>query len=342
LFGYMVFFAVTNLVRTRRQLLTLVGGMFVIATITAIFMVVQQAVGTSFSIMPGQETVGTATSVSQGAMVGIARVMAPGQGLVYVMLLPAFILYVTPEYLKGRKWLGLIPVILFPLAIAFTFTRTLWLGAIVEGVIFILIHNFKSTRFIGLVLILVIGAITFVSLFSVYSPRIDIVVKALSTRFDSLAADERAEDVSAQYRLKENEVAIPKIKENPILGLGLGAEWRDAWDRWDARNRFQGFIHNGYLYLLIDMGIVGFLPFLWFSIAHLVIGFFAWYRLQDPILKGLVIGFTLSYLVLLLANTSSPQVLKPHIVPLFGILLGINQVAVKLGQQSTPSTISNK
>jgi len=280
--------------------------------------------------MPGQQTVSTATSVGQGFLTGVARVTGPGQGLIYVMLLPTFILYTTPEYMRERKWLGLIPLILLPLAIAFTFTRGLWLGAILESVIFILISRLKSKRFIGLILMLVIGATVFVHLLNVYFPRIDTVVEGLSSRFNSLAIGELEEDSSTQYRLKENEVAIPKIKEYPILGLGLAAEWRGAWDSWDAHNRRFSYIHNGYLYLLIDVGIVGFLPFLWFSIAHLAIGFSAWYRLQDPVLKGLVIGFTLSYLALLVNNISSPRVMNPAFILVLGVIMGINQVAIRL------------
>jgi len=314
--------------------------MFVIAIIAAVFMVVQQAVGTSVSIIPGQETVKTATAVSQGVMTGIAKVTAPGEMLAYVMLLPAFILCVTPGYLRGRKWLGLIPVILLPLAITFTFTRGLWLGVILESVIFILISRLKSKRFIGLILTLVMGAIAFVYLLNVYFPRIDAVVAGLSYRFESLATNELEEDGSMQYRLKETEAAILTIKERPVMGLGLGAEYRTPWDSWDAIHRSFVFVHNGYLYLLKDMGIVGFLPILWFSIAHLMVGVSAWYRLQDPILKGIVIGFTLSYLAILVASTSQPRLLETNSVPILGVILGINQVAIKLGQQSTPSAIS--
>ena len=78
LFNYLVFFAVTNLVRTRRQLMTLVVGMFVIATVVAVMMIVQQALGDSVVILPGK--VGTA-GVFESDFAGVTRVLPPGQSL---------------------------------------------------------------------------------------------------------------------------------------------------------------------------------------------------------------------------------------------------------------------
>ena len=334
---YLIFFAVTNLVKTRRQLMTVVGGMMVMATIVAAFMVAQQAVGTTVSIIPNQVRVGVATGVGQQAISGVARISSvPGVGLVYVMLLPALILLATPEYLRGRKWLAFIPAILLPLAIAFTFTRGLWIGAIGGGIIFVFVSRFKSKRFIGLIIGLVIAAISLIHLLNVYFPRIDTVVAGLSDRFSLLldASEDTANDSSAQARIEENKVAIPKIEEYPILGLGPGADYRPPRKINDGGTNY---IHNGYFFILLNMGLVGFIPFLWFSIAHLMIGLFSWHRLQDPILKALVIGFTLSYLAVLINNTSSPRVMEPIFIIVLGLIMGINQVAIRLGTQSPPS-----
>lgn len=330
LFDYLIFFAVTNFVRTRRQLLTLVGGMIIIATIVAGFMVAQQAVGPSVSVIPGLDEVGTATALGIG-LEGVARVSIPGAAIVYVMLLPAFILHSTSDYLPKRKWLSFIAIILLPLAIAFTFDRNMWLGAVWGGLIFVAISRFKSQRFILLILTLAIGAFVFVSLINVYFPRIDVVVGGLAARFNSLfAGDELAVDASTRWRLRENELALPTIKENPILGLGPGAEYRDPWSIWDNH---MSYIHNGYLFLLINVGIVGFIPFLWFSIAHVVKGLSSWFKLHDPILKGIVIGFALSYVAIVSSSVTSPRWIETAFTPLIGVILGINQVAIRLDKQ---------
>ena len=85
LFNYLIFFAVTNLVRTRRELLTLVTGMFVIAAVVAMLMIVQQAVGTSIAILPGR--VETAEVFGEN-FAGVTKILPPGQSLVLAMFMP--------------------------------------------------------------------------------------------------------------------------------------------------------------------------------------------------------------------------------------------------------------
>jgi O-antigen ligase len=328
--GYLVFFAVTNLLRTQRQLMTLVGSMLVMATILAALMIAQQVVGPSASIIPGKGGVGTATALGRGFS-DVARVAIPGSALVCVMLFPAFILYITPEHMQARKWLSLIPVVLLPLAIAFTFTRSMWIGTVVSSAIFIIITRSQSKKFVLLIVVGVIVASLLVSLLGVYFPRVDSIVEALSLRAGSLfAGDELLYDGSTQWRLRENELAIAKVKEYPLLGVGPGGEYRHPWWNGDTLTHY---MHNGYLYLLTDVGIVGFLPFFWFSIVYLFRGFSSWRTIQDPVLKGLVIGFTLSYIAVLSSNTTSPRLLEANYIPLLGVMLGVNEVAIRLAQQ---------
>jgi putative inorganic carbon (HCO3(-)) transporter len=333
MFDYMVFFAVTNLVRTRRQLMTVVAGMFVMATLVAAFMIAQQAVGTSVSIIPGVKGVGAATVLSQ-EFGDVARVSLQGSAIVFVMLVPALILYVTPEYSKRHRWLSLIPVVLLPLAIAFTFDRNMWIGATLAMVVFILIARFEGRKLVFLIVAWIVIASLLVPLLSTYHPRVDSIMNALSLRAASLfAGDELVYDSSTQWRLRENSLAIPKIQERPILGLGPGSEWRKPMR--EGRDALTHYIHNAYLYLLLDLGIAGFLPFLCFSILALVRGFSSWYTLREPVLRGLVLGFTLSFIAILSSGMTSPRLLEASYAPLIGVMLGINEVAIRLDRRSS-------
>lgn len=335
---YMIFFAVTNFIRTRRQLMILIGSMFVMAAVVAGLMIVQQFLGPGVSIIPSKEEVGTATALGQ-ELYDVARVTAPGAAIVYVMLLPAFVLYITPECLPARKWLLLIVIVLFPVAIAFTFTRSMWSGAVLSCVLFILIAR-GNKNFVLLLLALVIAASLLVPLINAYFPRTETIVEALSLRVGSLfAGDKLIEDKSTQWRLRENEQVIPTIKKYPIWGVGPGGEYRAPWDKGDA---YTHYIHNGYLYLLVDLGIVGFLPFLWFSIVFLVRGLLAWYRLQDPVLKSIIIGFTLSYVAVLSSSGTSPRFFEQNYILLIGVMLGINEVVIRLGRQSKLENIGER
>lgn len=326
---YLLFFGVTNLIKTRRQLMILVGGMFAIGIITAGLMVAQQAVGSTVSILPGQEKAYNATVLGQ-EMVGAVRVKSDGSSIVYVMLLPALILHITPEWLKGRKWLWLAVVALLPLAIAFTFDRNLWLGTAGGGAVFVLLSRARGKRFIFLILMMALGAILLGTLLSAYVPRIEVVAEGLFARFNSFfAGDELVYDSSTQGRLKENEFALATIKQYPILGIGPMADYYHA----QYKNTY--YVHNAYFWLLVDFGVVGFLPFLWFSVAFLIKGFLYWSRLQDPVLKSLVIGFTVSYVAILISSVATPKLLELEYVPLISVMMGINHVAIRLEQESS-------
>lgn len=334
LLNYLIFFAVTNLIRTRRQLTTLVGGMFVMATVVAVLMIAQQAVGTSVSLIPSRERVATAAALGQ-AQAGVARVALPGVALVYVMLLPAFVLHVTPDYLKAHKWLSLIPVVLLPVATLFTFTRSLWLGAVLSGSILVLFPRVEGRRVVLLILILAVSVAVLVPLLIPYFPRVATVVDAVTARFASLfAGEELVYDSSTQWRLRENDLAIAKFKEYPILGIGPKGVYRTPWS--DGETDQYGvcdlcrYIHNSYLYLLVDLGIVGVLPVLWFSILFLLRGFSAWRTVQDLVLRGIIVGFTLSYIAVLVTSVSSPRFTESYFIPVIGVALGINEVALRL------------
>ena len=327
---YLLFFAVTNLIKTRRQLMRLVRGMFIVATITAGFMVAQQAVGSTVSILPGQEQVYGATALGQ-ELVGTVRLSSVGAVTICMMLFPALLLQVVPGHMWGRKWLSGIMLLLFPAAIAFTFDRNLWIGVAIASVILALIVRAEGSRVVLLVSVFLIGAILLGSLLNAYVPRIGTMFEALSIRFMSLfAGDELVYDDSTQFRLLENEYAMATIREYPLLGIGPGAVYRPQIRALGDPPR--SYVHNAYLWLLVDFGTVGFLPFLVFSIIFLVRGISAWYKLDDPILRGLAVGFSMGYVILLVSSVAAPRLMGTYGAVLVGIGLGVNEVIIRLGQ----------
>ncbi len=303
----------------------------------AVFMIAQQIVGTSFSILPaGEQVVGEATVLGK-TQAGVVRVSTSAAVIVFALFLPVLILHATPEFLKNRKWLTLIPLVVFPIAIAFTFDRNMWLGTALGCLIYILLAHIKSIRIMSILLILALGVMLMVSLLDDYFPRIDDVTAAIGNRFNSLfAGSDLVNDSSTQWRLMENEYAIPVILENPVLGLGPHAEYRPAVRK--PADHLTHYVHNGYLWILVDFGIMGFLPFLWFSIAHLAMGVRSWYTLRDPVLRGLVAGLTASYVGLLISNLVAPRFLTIHGSLLVSIILGMSQVAIRLDRQVDKKT----
>jgi len=329
---YLVFFVVTNFIKTRRQLMKLVRGMLILATITASFMVIQQAVGSTFSILPGQKPVHNATSLGQ-ELSGASRLASSGALIICMMLFPTLLLLIVPEYMRGRKGWLCVMLLLFPAAIAFTFDRNLWTGVAAAALALAFILRAKGARIFVVVSVLLIGAVLLGTLFNAYWPRIGTIFDALSIRFMSLfAGDELIYDSSTQFRLRENEYAIAKIRQYPILGIGPGAEYRPQIRTVGDPPR--SYIHNAFLWFLIDFGIVGFLPFLWLSIAFLARGISAWYTLEDLTLRALSLGFAIGYVVVLVSSVAAPRLFGMYGVVLVGVVVGINEVVIRLDSKS--------
>jgi hypothetical protein len=326
---YLLFFAVTNLIKTRRQLMTLIRGMMIIATITAGFMIVQQAAGSTIRVLPGQ-TLRRATALGQD-LGGVSRLSSSGAVIICWMLFPALILQVMPAYMRGRKWLSAIPILFFPPAIAFTFDRNLWIGVAMAGIVLVLISRIEnSSRIILLLLVFAVVSFSLAFLLDAYFPRIGTMFNALYMRFMSLfAGDELIYDSSTQWRLLENEYAIASIRKYPLLGVGPKAAYR-PYVEFLGGDLLSHYVHNAYLWLLVDFGILGFLPFLWFSIAFLVRGISARRSLEDVILRGFVLGFTIGYIVLLTSSIAAPRFLGMHSVVPIAIIMGMNEVMMRL------------
>jgi len=331
LFGYFAFFAVTNLVRTRQQLLLLVTGMFVIAAIVAILMIVQQAVGTSVVILPGR--VETA-SVFEEDFASVTRILPPGESLILVMFMPAFILFITRERLGITEWLLLFTIFLLLIALAFTFNRNMWIGTTMSigAVFFLSTRNQRKNLLLFLCVIMVFGAIV-IPLLSMDFPKLGDVFNALYLRGASLFTGDRVKYSSSwQWRVRENEYAMIKIRQHPILGIGPGNHYRPRWS--DGDNNL-GYMHNSYLYILMDFGIVGFVPFVWFSIMFLIRGYRLWLTIQDKVFMAVVLGFTLTYVTFLIAGIAAPAFMEWYCTPVLGVMFGVNEVIYQLNREAT-------
>jgi len=93
----------------------------------------------------------------------------------------------------------------------------------------------------------------------------------LTERIDTLtSAQARQEDASIQRRLKDLEYASLAFLSNPVTGVGFR-----RFGLWVNRNEDATYspektLHNAYLQVLVNQGIVGFIPFMG-------ILFFTWY-----------------------------------------------------------------
>jgi O-antigen ligase len=165
---------------------------------------------------------------------------------------------------------------------------------------------------------------------SILVPRTSYIVEVLVLRADSFfSGDQLINEGGTQWRIRENTSAILKIQENPFLGVGPGGRLRYEWWNGDDLTRY---MHNAYLFILADLGFVGFLPFVWFSILFLGRGYFFGRKLSDPFLRSWVLAITLSYVALLIASIAGPEFMTQHTTPVIGTLMGVSEVAIRLSK----------
>lgn len=328
---YLLFFIVTNLVRERKQITTLLHGLFFIGTVVAAAMIAQFLVGDTIHLLPRRvETLGTQGTVYSG----VTRILPPGQSLVLVGFMALTVTLVLDKFRPGNL-LKLVRWALFGLAVVITFNRSFWVGVLLALVILaILIKGRDRHRFMALALTLLFVG-TFVVLVTVdqTDSQIGKLVSASLARLGTLASGDTLAEDSLQQRYFENDYAVAQIVSHPLLGLGMGALYRPFVPPWDHKN-FDGrnYIHNGHLWILMKAGLAGYLGLAWLSIAFLVRGFRRWRSIPDPELRGAVLGFTLSYLGVLVGSLVAPMFMQWFWTTVIGLMMGINE-AILVGTE---------
>jgi O-antigen ligase len=134
-----------------------------------------------------------------------------------------------------------------------------------------------------------------------------------------------------RWRDFEYTYGFRQIQQNPILGLGLGAEYRPLVqgiddEYFDGR----GYTHNAHLWLAVKTGLVGYLLFMWLVVLFVVRGFRRWQKVTDGHLKSIVLGTTLAMAGLIVAGILHPIFMTLFWTPLLGLMFGVNEVVYRI------------
>jgi hypothetical protein len=157
------------------------------------------------------------------------------------------------------------------------------------------------------------------------------LIEAFFTRLATLGSDKTLRESSLQWRYIENRYAIPHITPPSLIGLGLGTRYRpfdprlDGEEGWDARR----YVHNAHLWILLKTGLLGYICLMWLSLAFLRRGIRYWRLIPDSQMRGCVLGFTLTYLGVLIGAVVNPMLMQWFWTPVIGIMMGVNEVVLK-------------
>jgi O-antigen ligase len=322
--SYLIFFIVTNLVRDRRQLFLLINGLVSLGAIVAIATIVQYTLGTSTILIPGR-----VEFVSRSFQA--TRVIPPGQSLLIVSFILVFVALIIDSS-KSINVLRFILCGLIGVSIIITFFRASWIALVLSiGFMGFLIGEKKRRRLL-LIILMILLSIAFLIVIAItfWGPESGLLTLAEDAlfRFSTLFDPATYFDPSSSLRWRDFEYknALPQIISKPFTGLGLGARYRPFtekdWEEFDGR----GYIHNGFIWILMKTGLFGILGVLSFLIGVIVRGVRHWKNIPDLKYRAFTLASMLVTIIVIVVSNVEPYVMTDYWTPVIGVIAGINEV----------------
>lgn len=160
-------------------------------------------------------------------------------------------------YRNINSAVGALLLSIFAAALFVNFGRALWVWtffAVITPIFFI--EKRRATKFVmALFTILVLAT----AVLAVVRPSI---LDAVTVRLLSIK-DEGGKHTSYGWREWENQDALATLKRTPVVGVGIGGEYRPWIRMLSIFPEHTRYIHNSYLYLALKIGIPGLLCLLW-------------------------------------------------------------------------------
>ncbi|MCV2370153.1 O-antigen ligase family protein [Roseateles oligotrophus] len=219
-----------------------------IAILSAVLMLAQLALGVQLIFgFRGAETLGTEfRDVTRSAI---------GGGL-FFLAYAAYSLFLSACHSEKNRLIYLVGCILAIGGVVASFNRGVWAGFVLCALLLLVFKPKTRHGFLmPLVALLLMVSIGLAGLF-VAKPR---VADAMLSRVLSLQ-EEGKRGSSLGFRFEENSQAVEAIRKNPLLGVGMGGEYKHAYRQLGVGGGFDtenSYIHNGYLSLWLKLGLMG-------------------------------------------------------------------------------------
>jgi O-antigen ligase len=182
-----------------------------------------------------------------------------GVGLLFCFLLSIYLFSKINGSLKLTRILALIAILITPIAIFFTYTRSIWVGLLLSLFILFLFYPRGKKIFGSLLAILIIGFILIQTIQ---------VSKSIGSARDVVERD------TIYVRISMAKTAMKMFLEKPIFGVGYSQASKEFTSYFQTVGSSfvpeQGFlIHNTFLNILVELGLIGFVPFV-FIFGYLI------------------------------------------------------------------------
>ncbi|MBL7884624.1 MAG: O-antigen ligase family protein [Bacteroidia bacterium] len=226
-------------------------------------------------------------------------------GAMLAMFLPTIIFYTfNKKHSPSVKFVAISFLIIFIIALIFSYTRAAWLSLIIALLAYIVLLLKIKFRTI----LLIAGCITTVLLYY----RTDIVMKLEKNRQDASKDFEKhiqsianiSTDASNLERLNRWSAAFRLFEERPIVGWGPGtysfvyAPYQHANEKTIISTNMgdRGNAHSEYIGPLCESGVLGALTFIVIVLITIGTGFKLFYSIQEHELKMTVLVTLLGFI----------------------------------------------
>ena len=256
---------------------------------------------------------------------GTTRANTLGLNIIVFSLLLTVGAYVVGSI---RRPLFLLTAGLLFVGVFLTFGRTTFAAVLICGALVVWWLNKRRVPLLAGLLILVIAVGS--ALGAYWKPD---TFAAVYYRMTSIG-EEINYGYSAQWRFWEAEAMLPHIREHPLIGVGLGADYKGARGS-SVRPELNRYVHNAYLYMAGKMGLPALGAFLLSMAAIFAIGrrsaragASTWARVVGAASAAMMIRF-------LFASVTEPHLMSDYgvvVIALAGALVYLSaQRAAPLG-----------
>ena len=243
---------------------------------------------------------------------GVLRSTAPG-----IFLLIYGICFFAGRRLLGvgSRIVGFAALAILALGLMFTFGRTLWastvIGLILMGGMLGLRASLKMAMVgaISLTLVLVALAVTKPEVFDAIGERVMSV------------NDEVEQGQSLAWRYQENAFALRALERSPLVGVGLGGDYKPVLKESDPEQA--RFVHSGYLYLVLKLGLLAVVPLVWLYVVFVRQALAVRKVSGDPRLKAIALSAFAVALVPLVTAMTRPEWMSPETIASIAALMGL-------------------
>ena len=275
------FLLVKQVVETRKQVRSVIVVLLVVAVLVGLFGIIQSFFPTIYDERIIFSTIGDPTTYTSLTQRRAFSTMSSPAHLGYFMIAAILLGVALLSLTRYRFWL-IVAIAIMGFALMLTIVRTAWVGLASGFVLFGLLRTLRRKKFVTAIRYLIVGILILILLTYVletYGPALTI-----TKRFLSLSAP--TQEYNYQIRVESwFDTIIPAILANP-LGYGVGS------DTTSSAALF--YSHNGYFYILIELGVVGLILVITILAMALWKGLRSYFELRDPFLQAIA-GWTIAF-----------------------------------------------